>query len=133
VPAEAVFDAWLDPATVREWLAGAVAESAGGVLERVEIDARVDGGFIFTDLRNGEEAVHHGTYLELDRPHRLAFTWLPELGDDAPSIVTIDIEPTAKGCRLTLVHTLRAEWADFVERTTNAWATWARHIATVLG
>ena len=39
-----------------------------GDMKRVEIDARVGGKFYFSDMRDGTEARHWGTYLELDRP-----------------------------------------------------------------
>jgi uncharacterized protein YndB with AHSA1/START domain len=130
-PATAVFDAWLDPNLVRRWMAGAVSEAADGKIDRVEIDARVGGAFTFTDWRDGEEAIHHGTYLEIDRPRRLVFTWLPEPGEH--SVVTIDITPNPDGCTLELAHEMEKKWADYVDRTTFGWATMVRHVDSLLG
>lgn len=126
-PAEAVFDAWLDPGLVRIWMAAAVADGPGGVLERVEIDARVGGAFTFSDRRNGEEAVHEGTYLEIDRPRRLVFTWMAEPGTH--SVVTIEIRPAGDRCSLVLAHEMDPEWSEFVDRTAQGWTIMIEHIA----
>ena len=54
--------------------------SLAGDIRRIEIDARVGGQFFFSDLRDGEEARHWGKYLELDRPRKIVFTWIVDLG-----------------------------------------------------
>jgi uncharacterized protein YndB with AHSA1/START domain len=131
VPAETVFDAWLDPELIRQWMGSAVAEAAGGDMRRVEVDARVGGSFTFSDLRDGEEAVHHGTYLEIDRPRRLVFTWMPEPGEH--SLVTVDITPTSQGCTLALAHEMEPTWAEYLDRTTAGWTTMVAHIAKTVG
>ena len=61
------------------------------------------------------------TYREVQRPNRLVFTWGAgeESGDE--SVVTIDIEPTESGCRLTLVHKMDPKWKDYVDRTREGW------------
>jgi len=53
VPAEAIYKAWLDPASVRVWM-GEALRSLGlsGDIQRIEIDPRIGGRFFFSDLRN---------------------------------------------------------------------------------
>lgn len=111
-----VFDAWLDPEVVRAWMAGT------GDVVRVEIDARPGGAFRFVVRRDGAEVVHEGEYVEFDRPRRLAFTWaLPQHSPDR-DVVRLDLAPAADGgCELTLVHRMRAEWAEYAERTARGW------------
>src|SRR5262245_16671229 len=82
--AERVYDAWLTPEQVRAWL-GAALKSMGlaGDIRRIDIDARVGGKFFFSDLRDGNEARHWGTYLKLDRPRTIVFTWIVDESDEA--------------------------------------------------
>lgn len=129
--AEAVFDAWFDPALVREWMARSIAESVPGTeMRRVEVDPRVGGAFTFTDSRDEDETGPTGHYLEIDRPRRLVFTWLAGPGEH--SVVSIDIVPTDGGCRLTLVHEMEPTWADYLDRTTAAWSRMAQQIDRLL-
>ncbi len=141
---ERVFDAWLDPDLVRRWMRAALTEfGLSGDLERVEIDARVGGRFTFSDMREGGEAVHCGTYLEIDRPRKLVFTWLTagqscnqrtstKAGKENDSVVTLTIEPDGEGCLATIVHSMGGEWTDFVKQTEKGWSTMLRQIDKLL-
>jgi len=56
----------------------------------------------------GYDGVWQGRYVEVDRPKRLAFTWLPP-EEIFPSgayetLVTLDFEPDHDACRLVLEH-----------------------------
>ena len=74
---ERVYDAWLEPAKLRAWMsAGAQGFRHVGRNEAVEIDARVGGKFLFSDMREAGEAKHWGTYRVLDRPRTIEFTWI---------------------------------------------------------
>lgn len=134
--AERVFDAWIDPQKVRQWMAATIPKRKTPVvseLQRVQIDARVGGRFSFMERRDGEEVDHVGEYLELDRPRRLVFTWsLPKYSADV-SRVSIDIVPLGTGCELTLTHELKPEWAEYAERTQAGWTLMIDTIAEVLG
>ena len=118
-PAARVHDAWLDPADVRRWL----FVTPGGEMKVVEVDARVGGTFVVTEVRDGEEFEHRGTYLELARPHRIRFRYgVPKFSADQDE-VTVDIRPVGAGCELVLVHALDPAWAEYAERTRTAWTT----------
>jgi uncharacterized protein YndB with AHSA1/START domain len=123
VQAELVYDVWLNPEQVRTWMAASLRSMGlAGDIRRVEIDARVGGKFFFSDMRDGEEAKHWGTYLELDRPRKIVFTWIVDESDEgSPSQVTLTIQPEPDGCTATIVHELDAKWAEYVTRTESGW------------
>jgi uncharacterized protein YndB with AHSA1/START domain len=114
-PPERVFDAWLDSKAAGQWL---FATDAGEMV-RVEIDARVDGRFIFTDRRAGEDVEHIGEYLQIDRPRRLVFNFSVPKYSTAVTRVTIDFVPDGAGCELALRHEgVLPEW---LEPTRSGW------------
>jgi uncharacterized protein YndB with AHSA1/START domain len=115
--AERVFDAWLDPQKTGKWLFA----TATGQMVRVEIDARVGGRFVFTDRRNGEDVEHVGEYLEIDRPHRLVFTFMVPKYSQISTRVTIEIMPVGSGCELTLTH--EGVLPEYQSRTESGWTT----------
>ena len=95
-----VFDAWLDPETVGQWLFA----TPTGKMVRVEIAPRVGGRFTIVDRRNGEDVEHTGEYLEIDRPRRLVFTFAVPKYSAVYTKVTVEVEPAAQGCDLTLTQ-----------------------------
>lgn len=119
---ERVFDAWLVPRTLGQWMFGPRVREENVV--RLDVDPRVGGRFSLKVERNGQIIDHVGQYLEIERPHRLVFTWAVKgESDDAPSQVQIDIAASSSGCVLTLVHSMDAKWADYAQRAQDAWNT----------
>lgn len=112
---ERVFDAWLDPKLAGRFLFA----TPTGTMVKVEIDARVGGRFNIVEHRDGQDAAHVGTYLEIDRPRRLVFSFGDNLAFDATT-VTVEITATPEGCELVLTHTgVGPEWTA---QTTKGWA-----------
>jgi uncharacterized protein YndB with AHSA1/START domain len=133
--AERVYDAWLDPEQARLWMAAAL-RSLGlpGDIKRIDIDACVGGKFFFSDMRDGKETRHWGSYLELDRPRRLVFTWIVDESEEAnPSVVTLSIQPEASGCVATIVHEMDKKWVEFVPQTESGWARMLLQVDNLLG
>lgn len=125
-PAERVFDAWLDPATLGRWLFATPA----GTMVRVEVDARVGGSYAVVERRDGEDVEHVGEYLEVDRPRRLAFTLRVPKYSQQEDRITVEIVPMGEGCELTLTHeNLDAEYED---RTRAGWTKVLDALATSL-
>jgi uncharacterized protein YndB with AHSA1/START domain len=117
-----VFDAWLVPRTLGQWMFGPRVRDENVV--RLDVDPRVGGSFSLKVERNGEVIDHVGQYLQIERPHRLVFTWaIKDESDDVPSEVHIDIEASGSGCVLTLVHRMDAKWSDYADRTRDGWTT----------
>jgi uncharacterized protein YndB with AHSA1/START domain len=112
---ERVFDAWLDPAKARQFL----FSTPTGVVVKAEIDARVGGGFLIVDRRDGEDIEHRGEYLELDRPRRLVFDFMVPKFSRQKSRVSVDIVPVDGGCELTLTH--RGVLPEYEQATQGGW------------
>jgi uncharacterized protein YndB with AHSA1/START domain len=104
-PAE-VYDAWLDPDTLRLWLA------PGGIqISKAEVDRRVGGHYRIWHSAGGSSAGGFECKItELIPNQRIVFRWGfvgPERtnGPVYDSILTIHFEPAPQGMtRLTLVH-----------------------------
>ena len=124
---EAVFDAWLDPDCARRWLFA----TPDGVMERVEIDARVGGRFLIEERRGDQLAEHFGEYLEIDRPRRLVFSFAA-IRDAGYTKVIVTIVPEGSGSRIRIVHQMDPQWAEYTERTREGWTKILEGLASSL-
>ncbi|MBT9472505.1 MAG: SRPBCC domain-containing protein [Pseudomonadota bacterium] len=124
---ERVFDAWLDPARAAKFLFA----TPTGEIVKVEIDARVGGGFLIIDRRPEiGDAEHFGRYVEIDRPRRLVFDFAARKDMKDATRVTIEIVPAGTGCELTLTH--EGVWQDYAERTQGGWTMILEGLAQAL-
>lgn len=115
--AERVYDAFLDPELASTFM---FATPTGQIVS-CEIDARVGGTFTIIDRRDGEDFVHTGTYVALERPRLIVFTFSVPKYSSESSTVTIEIAPLDKGCDLTLTHEMSAKNAPYRDRTEEGW------------
>jgi uncharacterized protein YndB with AHSA1/START domain len=87
-PPSELFDAWLDPDKLAEWM-----RPGGEPPSKVDIDPRV-GGELEVDMHTSAGKVPHtGSYRVIDRPNRLAFTWNSVAAGNRESLVTVDFKP----------------------------------------
>lgn len=105
VSAEAVFAAWTDPESLKQWFA-----PRPYTIEACEIDLRTGGGFrTVMNSPEGEQVMDStGCFLEIIPNERLIWTsalttdYRPE-SSDMPFTAVIELTPTDTGCRYRAV------------------------------
>lgn len=99
-PIERVYDAWLDPAMLTRF----ILPASGMPNPEVENEPREGGRFTIVMHVGDERIPHSGTYLVLDRPHHIEFSWeSPYSTDD--SVVTLQFEALDDNrTRVDLIH-----------------------------
>jgi uncharacterized protein YndB with AHSA1/START domain len=111
-PAEAVFDAWTSEEVLRRWWrAGHDWPSAVA-----EVDFRV-GGALRVVMRDPVKDVEYGgsgVYTEIERPRRLAFTWI---WDDDPRRMLIEVDFEERDGITTVRFTHSGLWDEEAVRS----------------
>lgn len=100
-PADVLFDAWLDPIAVSTWMRPNEIRRTVAT-----IDARVGGRYEITMSSEVQDYPTRGTYLEIDRPRRLVFTWEsaaagPGIGQ---TLVTVDFVSKGSATEIVVTH-----------------------------
>jgi uncharacterized protein YndB with AHSA1/START domain len=120
VPRERVFAAWLNPASLAQWM-----RPEGTTDATAEVDARVGGKFRIVMMHREGKFEHTGEYLTIQRPARLSFTWISKATDLKPTEVTIEFLERPGGTELVLTHrrlppaqieSHRRGWTDIVQK-----------------
>jgi uncharacterized protein YndB with AHSA1/START domain len=119
-----VYAAWTDPVVMSTWL------SPTGWAE-VEADVRVGGRLHVVMRGDGIIIEHTGTYLVVEPPHRLVFTWISEYTGGAPSTVTVLLSPRGNATHLTVSH--RELPSDAVVSHRDGWGAMLEHLESTLG
>ena len=126
--AERVFDAWTSAEVMRRWWQ---VERAWTTSE-AEVDLRV-GGAVRVVMHNPEKDEDYGgggLYTEIERPHRLAFTWLWD-GDTRRTLIEIDFEESGGATTVTFTHS--ALWDEEAVRDhTDGWTKILENLARTL-
>ncbi|SFN59010.1 SRPBCC family protein [Dokdonella immobilis] len=99
-PAQALFDAWLDPAAIAAWMRP---------FDTVRTEAQADpvvGGSYRIDMVQPDGALveHVGTYVQIDPPRRLVFTWASPATQHKDSLVTIEFIESDGATEVSLTH-----------------------------
>jgi uncharacterized protein YndB with AHSA1/START domain len=100
-PAEAVFDAWTSAEVLRRWW----RPQDGWSTPEAVVEPRVGGTIrIVMHDRDGDPHGATGTYTEVERPTRLAFTWTWD-DSDREGLVEVDFEARDSGLtRVVFTH-----------------------------
>jgi len=124
-PCEVVYEAWIAPEGIREWMCPGDAVSAEAVL-----DVRVGGSYRIVMKGKERDHVHTGVYQVVEPNSRLVFTWTQE-GNEPTTLVTVEFLPQGSESELVLTHE-RFPKADVAQRYQNGWGTIASKLATFL-
>jgi uncharacterized protein YndB with AHSA1/START domain len=100
-PAERVFDAWTSPEVLRRWW----RVEREWTTSEAEVDLRVGGAVRVVMHDPGKDADYGGggAYTEVQRPTRLAFTWLWD-GDTRRTLIEIDFEEADGATTVSFTH-----------------------------
>ena len=132
VQPEDVFEAFLNTKMIGRFMFG--PEIREEEIISLENEPRVGGSFNYVVRRQGKTFSHTGEYLEIERPHRLVFTWAVKEGPaNTPSRIDIEILPIIDGCELTLMHEMPHGQEDFVEKSKVAWGKMIDKLTEILG
>jgi uncharacterized protein YndB with AHSA1/START domain len=87
--AEQVFDLWTKPDLMVRWM----SPYPGAVDCKASSDLRPGGAFslVMTSAESSREV--SGTYVHIDRPRKLVFTWIGPLTNNVNTLVTVELTP----------------------------------------
>ena len=97
--AEELFDAWLDPEALVQFMLPGPTERT-----TVTVDPRVGGRFEIVMHTPGGAVSHTGSYRRIDRPRTLVFTWNSQYAGHADSLVTVEFRATRGATEIVLTH-----------------------------
>jgi len=125
VPREVVYEAWIDPQGIREWMCPGDAVSA-----EASLDVRVGGSYRIVMKGRSRDYIHTGVYQVVEPPSKLVFTWTRE-EDDVPSLVTVEFLAYGNESELVLTHERFAD-TDVMKRYESGWGQIADKFAAYL-
>jgi uncharacterized protein YndB with AHSA1/START domain len=125
---EVVFDQWLDPESLAEWMCPRPVRVVA-----LTVEPRVGGSVQFDVDDSGTRVLITGRFLAIDRPHMLRFTWSASdwLDPTAISVVNVAFEPLGDDQTLmTIEHSLLPP--DTFDEYESGWAGVCDQLAAFL-
>lgn len=97
---EELFDAWTDPDGMKGWMCPGDIISA-----EVQMEVRVGGSLLIVMQGPAESCEHRGEFKIVERPSKLAFSWMAKATDWRPTLVTVEFfEVGENETELVLTH-----------------------------
>jgi uncharacterized protein YndB with AHSA1/START domain len=124
-PREVVYEAWIDPQGIREWMCPGDVTSAEAVL-----DVRVGGAYRIVMKGKERDHVHTGVYRVVEPNAKLVFTWTQE-GNDVITLVTVEFLAHGNESELVLTHE-RFTKPDVAKRYESGWGTISEKLSSYL-
>jgi uncharacterized protein YndB with AHSA1/START domain len=125
--AEQIFDLWTKPDLMVRWM----SPFPGTVDCKASCDLRPGGTFslVMSSAESSREV--SGTYVQVDRPRKLVFTWIGPLTDNVNTLVTVELIPYGDETELVLTHE-RLPTPAVREGHTRGWGNILDHLADVV-
>jgi uncharacterized protein YndB with AHSA1/START domain len=122
--AEQVFDLWTKPDLMVRWM----SPFPGAVDCKATCDLRPGGTFSLAMTSKDASREVSGTYVEIDRPRKLVFTWTGPLTNNVNTLVTIELIPRGDETDLVLTHE-RLPTSAIIDGHTRGWGHILDHLA----
>jgi uncharacterized protein YndB with AHSA1/START domain len=119
--AEDLFDAWLDPQALAQWMRPGTIESTVA-----HVEPRVGGAYEITMQSASGPIRHQGVYRCIERPRRLVFTWISPPTELQETLVTVDFIPAGKRTEVIVTHEQLPESAKAAHR--KGWTSGLEHL-----
>ena len=123
-PAEQIFDLWTKPDLMVRWM----SPFPGAVDCKASCDLRPGGAFSLVMSSKDSNREVSGTYVQVDRPRKLVFTWIGPLTNDVKTLVTVELDPRGNETDLVLTHE-RLPTSAIIEGHTKGWGHILDHLA----
>jgi len=127
--AEEIFDLWTRPDLMVRWM----SPFPGAVDCKASCDLRPGGAFSLVMSSPEARRDVSGTYVEIDRPRKLVFTWIGPLTNNVNTLVTVELNPRGDNeTDLVLTHE-RLPTPAIHEGHTKGWGIILDHLAEAVG
>jgi uncharacterized protein YndB with AHSA1/START domain len=121
--AEQIFDLWTKPDLMVRWM----SPFPGAVDCKASCDFRPGGTFSLVMSSGDSRREVSGTYVQIDRPRKLVFTWIGPLTNSVNTLVTVELIPRGDETDLVLTHE-RLPTSAIVEGHTMGWGHILDHL-----
>ena len=122
--AEQIFDLWTKPDLMARWM----SPFPGVVQCKASCDLRPGGTFSLVMTSADASREVSGTYVQIDRPRKLVFTWTGPLTNHVNTLVTVELNPLGDETDLVLTHE-RLPTTAICEGHTRGWGNILDHLA----
>jgi uncharacterized protein YndB with AHSA1/START domain len=124
--AEQIFDLWTKPDLMVRWM----SPFPGVVDCKATCDLRPGGAFSLVMLSGESSREVSGTYVQIDRPRKLVFTWIGPLTNNVTTLVTVELNQSGDETDVVLTHE-RLPTPAICEGHTRGWGNILDHLADV--
>src|SRR3954467_657479 len=94
-----LFEAWISPDMMKKWFF--TMEHSNKVAKN---DPYVGGTWEIVDHREGKDYRAIGEYIEIAPPNKLVFTFKMPQFSDTEDVITVEVKPLEKGCKMTFTQ-----------------------------